>query len=80
MNNIPNLTPAQQQALIKMASEKLGMAPQNLEAAIKNGNINTLGSKAGIQIDKYMNDPKAIEKLLSDPKAQAMIKKMIGGG
>ncbi len=80
MNNIPNLTSAQQQALLKMASEKLGMDPSKIETAIKNGNANALVNKSGIQIEKYINDPKAVEKLLSDPKAQAMIKKMIGGG
>lgn len=80
MNNIPNLTPAQQQALLKMASEKLGMKQSKIESAIRSGNVNALGNRAGIQIEKYLNDPKAVEKILADPNAQAMIKKMIGGG
>lgn len=80
MNNIPNLTPAQQQALLKMASEKLGMEQSKIESTIRSGNVNALGNRAGIQIEKYLNDPKAVEKILADPNAQAMIKKMIGGG
>ena len=80
MNNMPNLTPAQQQALLKMASEKLGMDQSKIEAAIRSGNAGALGNRAGIQIEKYLNDPKAVERILSDPQAQAMIKKMIGGG
>ena len=46
MNNIPNLTPAQQQALLKMASEKLGMEQSKIESAIRSGNVNALGNRA----------------------------------
>lgn len=80
MNNMPNLTPAQQQALLKMASEKLGMDQSKIEAAIRSGNAGALGNRAGIQLEKYLSDPKAVEKILSDPQAQTMIQKMIGGG
>lgn len=76
-NGIPNLTSAQQQALLRVAGEKLGINPAELEAAVKNGKFNSFGNAS--QVEKIANDPKALEKLLSDPKAQAVIKKVMGG-
>lgn len=76
-NGAPNLTPAQQQALLNAASKKLGMSPAELENAVRSGKLNSLGSAS--QLERFANDPKALEKLLSDPKAQAVIKKAMGG-
>lgn len=76
-NGIPNLTPAQQQALLQTAGQKLGINPAELEAAIKSGKFNSFGNAD--QVSRIANDPKALERLLSDPKAQAVIKKVMGG-
>ena len=79
-NDLPNLTPAQQEALLKTASQKLGIPVNQLENAVKSGNFNSVINQKGLNIEKYLNNPKIVENFLSDPKNQATIKKMMGGG
>ena len=75
-----NLTPQQQQALINAASQKLGVSREQIVAMLQSGKVEGLASKAGFPVQQYMNNPAAIERLLSDPAAQAAIKKLMGGG
>lgn len=75
-----NLTPAQQQALINAAAEKLGVSREQIVSMLQSGNAESLANKAGIPIQQYLNNPAAIERLLSDPAARAVIKKLMGGG
>ncbi len=79
-NNLPNFTPAQQEALLKTASQKLGIPINQIENAVKSGNFNSVINQKGLNIEKYINNPKIVESFLSDPKNQAAIKKMMGGG
>ena len=79
-NQFPNLTPEQQETLLKNASQKLGIPVSRLQNAVNNGNFNSVINQKGLNIEKYLNDPKTVEKFLSDPKSQAIIKKLIGGG
>ena len=39
-----------------------------------------LAARAGVPVQQYANNPAAIERLLSDPAARAIIKKLMGGG
>lgn len=75
-----NLSPAQQEALINAASQKLGINREQIISMLKSGRVEGLASKAGFPIQQYMNNPAAIEQLLSDPAAQAIIKKLMKGG
>ena len=79
MNNLPNLSMEQQQNLIRLASEKLGMSTEQITAMIQSGSAEGIASKAGIPVQQYLSNPAAIEKLLSDPKSAAIIKRLIGG-
>ena len=75
-----NLTPQQQQALINAASQKLGIAPEQIAAMLQSGKAEELAARAGVPVQQYANKPAAIERLLSDPAARAVIKKLMGGG
>lgn len=75
-----NLTPQQQQALINAASQKLGIAPEQIAAMLQSGKAEELAARAGVPVQQYTNNPAAIERLLSDPAARAVIKKLMGGG
>ena len=75
-----NLTPAQQNALLEAASKKLGISREKLEHAAKNNDLGVFGKIAEPKIQHYANDPKELERFLSDPKNLAIIKKLIGGG
>lgn len=80
MNNpsLPNLTPEQQTALLRAAGEKLRMDPSELEAALKSGKFNRFIRSDDPAVARFLNDSKARDALLSDPKAQAVIRKLIG--
>ena len=75
-----NLTPQQQQELINAASRQLGISREQIIAMLQSGKAESLSSKAVFPIQQYINNPAAIERLLSDPAAQAVIKKLMGGG
>ena len=75
-----NLTPQQQQALINAASQKLGIAPEQIAAMLQSGKAEELAARAGVPVQQYANNPAAIECLLSDPAARTVIKKLMGGG
>lgn len=75
-----NLTPQQQKVLLDAASKKLGISREKLENAAKSGDLGIFGNIAAPKVKHYANDPKELERFLSDPKNQAIIKKLIGGG
>ena len=75
-----NLTPEQQNALLDAASKKLGISKDKLESAAKNNDLGVFGKISYPTIQHYANSPKELERFLSDPKNQAIIKKLIGGG
>lgn len=80
MNNNSGLTPAQQQLLMKLAGEKLGIAPADLEKAVRSNSFDSLKKRAGPKIEGLLSDPKTLETLLNDPKTIALLKKLAGGG
>lgn len=75
-----NLTPEQQNALLDAASKKLGISREKLENAAKTSDLGVFGNIAAPKIQHYANSPKELGRFLSDPKNQAIIKKLIGGG
>lgn len=75
-----NLTPAQQAAILEAASKKLGISREKLENAAKKNDLGVFGNIAAPKIQHYADNPKELERFLSDPKNIAIIKKLIGGG
>lgn len=75
-----NLTPEQQNNILEAASKKLGISKDKLASAAKNNDLGVFGNIAAPKIQHYANSPQDLERFLSDPKNQAIIKKLIGGG
>lgn len=75
-----NLTPEQQNALLDAASKKLGISKEKLAHAAQNNDLGVFGNIAAPKVQHYANSPAELERFLSDPKNQAIIKKLIGGG
>ncbi|MBR6336600.1 MAG: hypothetical protein IKR76_02610 [Ruminococcus sp.] len=70
------------QALIKMASQKLGTTPERLEQQISDGSleraINNMHGSSGRILQQAMKDPKSAEKYLNTPGAKSIYKKLGG--
>lgn len=75
-----NLTPEQQNTILDVASKKLGISKEKLANAAKSNDLGVFGNIAAPKIQHYANSPQELERFLSDPKNQAIIKKLIGGG
>lgn len=75
-----NLTLEQQNAILSAASKKLGISREKLEQAAKKGDLGIFEKAAAPKVQHYADNPKELERFLSDPKNQAIIKKLIGGG
>lgn len=72
-NNLENL--------LKKASESMGINPENLK---NNGNtninnvLNKLPQNQASKVKEILSDKEATKKLLSTPKAQQLLKKLLG--
>ena len=75
-----NLTLEQQNTILDAASKKLGISKEKLANAAKSNDLGVFGNIAAPKIQHYANSPQELERFLSDPKNQAIIKKLIGGG
>lgn len=68
--------------MLKKASQKLGTDPQNLRKSMANGNLNNLlksiGTNEAQKIEQILSNKEAATKLLSTPKAQQLLKKLLG--
>lgn len=77
-----NINREQVENLLKKVSSHLGKTPQEMENAVKQGNLtqtlNNLSSSDAQKIQKVLSDKNAASKLLSTPQAQQMIKKLLG--
>ena len=51
-----NLTPQQQQALINAASQKLGIAPEQIAAMLQSGKAEELAARAGVPVQQYASN------------------------
>lgn len=78
MNN--NIDAKKMEALLSLASKKLGTDPSTLKNQLESGSFDkALGNLPKAQQAKLMqalSDPKSAEKLLSTPQAQQMYKKI----
>ena len=72
-------TPAQMQALLQYASQKLGVPPEQLAAAAKTGRYEELtaslsdGSRR--TLENLVGDPQKLQALLSSPQIQELLKR-----
>lgn len=80
MNSNGNIDSKKLAALLSIASQKLGTDPATLKSQLESGSFEkALGNMPQGQAQKLrqaMSDPKTAEKLLSDPKAKEIYKKL----
>ena len=84
-NNLnKDLSGAGAEGLIKAAAGKLGCSPEQLKAQLRSGELERKirNAPAGSQLSGLsgiLNDPAAVKKLMSDPAARELIKKLRNG-
>lgn len=82
MGNPFQFSQQQMDALMQMASQKMGTDPQTLRQQLQNGNaqniLNGLSPAQRAQINNLMNNPAAIEQLVANPKVQQLLKGLMG--
>lgn len=78
MNN--NIDSKKIEALLSVASKKLGTDPNTLKNQLENGSfdkaLGNLPQSQQAKLMKALSDPKSAEKLLSTPQAQEIYKKL----
>ena len=68
--------------LVALVSKKLGTDPEKLKKAAQSGRaqetLKNLESKESQKLKQILSDKEATAKLLSTPKAQQLLKKLLG--
>lgn len=67
--------------LLKKTSEKMGINKENLKSSTQNQAANLLKNldpQNAKKVEQILSDKAATEKLLSTPKAQQLLKKLLG--
>lgn len=76
-----NVNPKQLEALLNVASKKLGTTPEQLRSQLENGvfdnAMNGMPKEQEQMLRQALSNPKVAEKILSTPQAQAIYKKLI---
>jgi len=76
LNNF-NISPDKQNALLKMAAQKLGKDPEELKSQLESGKLDSLtqnmDAKSLGQLNSLLQNPKAVETLLGNDKIRAML-------
>lgn len=69
-------------ALLSMASKKMGSSPDELKKNLQNGDINQLtkgmSAEDSTSFKKALSDKNLINKVMSSPEAQSIMKKLSG--
>lgn len=73
------ITPDQLQALLGYASQQLGMTPEQLAQTVQSGNWDGLSQKLRPELAAMVADRQQVEQLLRSPKAQALLRQLLGG-
>lgn len=78
-----NLSPDQISKLLGIAGDKLGMQPDQIKNQIESGNLSELTNKLtpeqSQQMSQLLNDPAAVQKLLSNPQVAGFIQTFMKG-
>ncbi len=77
MSNLPQISPAQLELLLKMAGKQLHIDPQELRRQLESGDLRAvstgLSGQAGQQLDLLLSDPQKVQQLLSQPDLQKFL-------
>lgn len=77
MSNLPQISPAQLELLLKMAGKQLHIDPQELRRQLESGDLRAvstgLSGQAGQQLDQLLADPQKVQQLLSQPDLQKIL-------
>ena len=77
-----NMNPQQVDQLLQAASEKLGVPPEQLRSELESGKydkvLKNMSQKDSAMLQKVMQNPKMMEKLISSPQAKALYQKLSG--
>ena len=80
MSNFNQLNPQALNALLGMASKKLGTTPEQLQKQLQDGTfeqaLNGMPNKDAEKLKQALSDPKTAEKILSSPQAKAIYEKL----
>ena len=84
MNGFSNkFSKMQTDAMLKMASHKLGKSPDEVKTALEKGDVSaltgTLNQSDRQKVNAVLSDPEAINKILSDPKVKELLKSFESG-
>lgn len=76
------LDPKQVDQLLAAASKKLGVPPQQLKEELESGKydkvLKNMNQKDSAMLQKVLQNPKVVEKLISSPQAKALYQKLSG--
>lgn len=82
MNNL-NLSPEKLEMLLNLVGQKTGASPDQLRQQLEQGNFNdTIGKmnpQQGQMLNSLLSNPKMLEQLLNTPKAQQLLRTLMGG-
>ncbi len=83
MNNFGNMNPQALQALLGIASKKLGTTPQVLQRQLQDGTfekaLNGMPGNDAAKLKQALSNPKIAERILSTPQAKAIYDKLQKG-
>lgn len=76
------LDPKQVDALLEAAGKKLGVPPQQLRKELESGKfdplLRNLNQKDSAKVQKVLQDPSLLEKVMQSPQAKALYRKLSG--
>lgn len=77
MSNLPQISPAQLELLLKMAGKQLHIDPQELRRQLESGDLRAVSTgfsgQTGQQLDRLLSDPQKVQQLLSQPDLQKFL-------
>lgn len=80
MSNFNQLNPQALNALLGMASKKLGTTPEQLQKQLQDGTfeqaLKNMPSGEAAMLQQALSNPKTAEKILSSPQAKAIYEKL----
>lgn len=83
MKSTPDLSPEKMEELLRIAGKQMGTDPRKLQQQLEQGIFTDAlkGMNQGQQqmFQQVVNDPKALEQLLNTPKAQQILRALMGG-
>ena len=79
-----NIPKNREDDLVRMASQRLGIAPDALKKDLASGRLDALTAKLSpqetAQINAVLKDPKAIEAFLRNPQVAALLSGLMKAG